>query len=204
MEDELWPRMEQRLALCGVSVPTGTIAACATFISELSRWNRRINLTALPLDSPIPDATIDRLIVEPLIASTVLPCADRTWFDLGSGGGSPAIPLRTVWVKGTLTMVESRARKCAFLRDVATTMSLGGTRVIHGRVEDLEAGAQVDLVTVRAVRIDAAMAQSIRLLLAPGAKVVVFGSRMDEPWLTVDSVVALPGGSSLTTYEMTG
>ena len=65
----------------------------------LARWNRTINLTALSLD-PLADEALDRLFIEPLAAAPYIREAlDVTplsvWFDLGSGGGSPAIPLKT-------------------------------------------------------------------------------------------------------------
>jgi len=54
----------------------------------LERWNRTINLTSLRNR----DAAMDRLLIEPIAASTFLPNRPRL-MDIGSGGGSPAIPL---------------------------------------------------------------------------------------------------------------
>ena len=55
------------------------------------RWNRKINLTALT----DPDEAIDRLLLEPLVAARYLPVpGEPSLMDIGSGGGSPAIPLK--------------------------------------------------------------------------------------------------------------
>jgi len=37
----------------------------ARYVELLRHWNRRINLTALPLQ-PLSDATVDRLLIEPI------------------------------------------------------------------------------------------------------------------------------------------
>ena len=88
----------------------------------LARWNVRINLTALPLDPPTPEA-IDRLLIEPLVAATWAE-TPLIWYDVGSGGGSPAIPFKIVHSRAKLTMVESRTRKAAFLREAVRTLEL--------------------------------------------------------------------------------
>ena len=84
------------------------------YFQLLTQWNAKINLTALPLDPPT-DETFDRLLVEPLAASKQIPThTPSVWFDLGSGGGSPAIPLKIARPALRLTMIESKERKSAF------------------------------------------------------------------------------------------
>lgn len=185
----------------GLVITESAFLACARYLSELSRWNQRINLTALPLAFPIPDATIDKLIVEPLVATTLLPSASRVWVDLGSGGGSPAVPLRTVWRNGSLTMVESRERKCAFLREVVRRVGLSSTQVLTGRVEALHRDGLVELVTIRAVKVDDQVAQLLRGLVAPGGFLLAFGSRLNDDAFTLENQALLPDGSKLTLFR---
>ena len=190
-----------RVARHGLVIPESALLACATYLSELSRWNQRINLTALPLGFPIPDLTIDKLIVEPLTATTLLPSASRVWVDVGSGGGSPAVPLRTVWRNGSLTMVESRERKCAFLREVVRRVGLSSTQVLTGRVEALHRDGLVDLVTIRAVKVDDQVAQLLRGLVAPGGFLLAFGSRLNDDAFTLENQALLPDGSNVTLFR---
>src|SRR5262249_24584333 len=68
---------------------------------------RRINLTALPMDE-ISGNAIERLLVEPLAAAQHFSRDNVYWMDLGSGGGSPAIPLKVVRPSAVLTMIEAR------------------------------------------------------------------------------------------------
>ena len=64
--------------------------------------------------------------------------APLAWFDLGSGGGSPAIPLKLVRPDARLTMVESKTRKAAFLREaVAQSGAADAAEVADERFEEL-------------------------------------------------------------------
>jgi 16S rRNA (guanine527-N7)-methyltransferase len=144
----------------------------------LARWNTRINLTALPLQD-FPDASVDRLLVEPLAAAALIESATGVWFDLGSGGGSPAIPLKIVKPELPLTMVESRARKAAFLREAIRSLELGTGQVLAERAEVVaeRLPATADYVTVRAVRPDHALLAARRRLLSSSGRLILFGSR---------------------------
>src|SRR6185312_5103916 len=99
-----------------------------------------------------------RLFIEPLAAARVIDDSWTPWVDVGSGGGSPAIPLKLVRPALNLTLVESKARKAAFLREVVRELGLTGASVETSRFEELasrpEAQASTGLLTLRAVRID--------------------------------------------------
>lgn len=145
----------------------------------LARWNATINLTALPLGE-WNDQTIDRLLVEPILAARYVPGAAIPWFDVGSGGGSPAIPLKILRPASQLTMVESKSRKAAFLREAVRELGLPSTVVETGRFEDLAAtpgmAGVAQLVTVRAVRIDAGVFGAAAALLARSGALFLFTS----------------------------
>jgi 16S rRNA (guanine527-N7)-methyltransferase len=144
------------------------------YFELLRRWNRRINLTALPLEA-LEDTTLDRLFVEPLAAARFVPDGIR-WSDLGSGGGSPAIPLKVACPSTGLTMVESRGRKAAFLRTAAGELGLTDVVVENVRAEEMPASAieSFAVVTVRAVRMDSSFLAGIHRLLAPTGRMVLF------------------------------
>lgn len=146
------------------------------YFDLLARWNATINLTALDLEPP-SDEALDRLFTEPLAAARYFPAEATNWFDLGSGGGSPAIPLQVVVNCKALTMIESRERKAAFLREAVRTLEIAAT-VMNARFEDVagrpDAQRQADVVTVRAVRPDASMFSSASALLRPSGRLLIF------------------------------
>jgi 16S rRNA (guanine527-N7)-methyltransferase len=166
------------LAPSSISLSSAQIEQLAEYWRLLERWNSRINLTSLPLRD-FPSGTVDRLILEPLLASPLMPTDPGHWFDLGSGGGSPAIPLKIAVPSADLTMVESRSRKAAFLREVLRNLGFtDSARVESRRLEDLslERSGMADFVSWRAVRVDAAFLADLGRLLAPGARVILFES----------------------------
>lgn len=165
----------------GVVLTERQLDQLLVYLSLLERWNDTINLTSLPL-AGLPDATLEKLVGESLTAARLIGSRSGTWFDLGSGGGSPALPLKVVARTLHLTMVESRSRKVAFLREASRLMRISDAEVLSGRIEDLSTDAHratAALVTSRAVRIDEVRARVIAKLLAPNGVLVLFGGEMD-------------------------
>ena len=140
-----------------------------TFLELLFRWNRKINLTAL---RDVDDA-VDRLVLEPLAAVRHLAAGAGRLIDLGSGGGSPAIPLALARKDLQLTMVETKARKAAFLREAVRVLELPGAVVASTRYEDLLAAddhcGKYAAVTIRALKIEITALRDIAAFLRPDA-----------------------------------
>jgi 16S rRNA (guanine527-N7)-methyltransferase len=144
----------------------------------LAQWNAKINLTALPLDPPT-DETFDRLLVEPLAAARQIPTHTPTvWVDLGSGGGSPAIPLKIARPALRLTMIGSKERKSAFLRESIRALGLVDATVENERFEIASDKAEhrrsADVVTVRAVKADSLLFETAGQMLKEGGRLLLF------------------------------
>lgn len=171
--------IQDRAARAGIDVAAPTAAQLARYVEILAAWNRRINLTSLAVDPPA-EAAIDRLIVEPLVAVQLLTADDRRVMDIGSGGGSPAIPMKIAAPECQFVLIEAKDRKSAFLREVVRQLALRDTEVRTARVEDLAAPASAraaaDVVTLRAVRMDDAMVEAIRRQVRPGGRLFWFQS----------------------------
>jgi len=174
MPASLAERLEARARAAGVDLQSALRDRLLAYYELLSKWNRTINLTSLS----DPDAAIDRLLLEPLLAARVLP-QPAAMMDLGSGGGSPAIPLALALDSPHLVMVESRGRKAAFLREAAREVGLQAT-VEAARFEDLvgrpDYRSAMDLVSMRAVRMDAATLDIAREFAKPGGSLALFTS----------------------------
>lgn len=179
--------LEARAAAASVTIDSEPLVKLHAYFELLSHWNKRINLTSLPLEPPT-DHAIDRLFIEPLIAAPLVAPSVALWFDLGSGGGSPAFPLQIVRPIERLNLVESRERKAAFLREVVRELALPGCHVLTTRIEtvaeDLENVGTADLVTVRAVRTSAPLFSQLDRLLKSGGQAILFGAapqKLDLP-----------------------
>lgn len=167
--------LKRRAQRAGAPLTPEVAAKYETYFTLLARWNARINLTALNLESG--DEAIDRLLVEPLLASRSVKPGDARLIDIGSGGGSPAIPLAIAAPQLTLTMVESKVRKSAFLREAVRTLELKA-QVQTQRFETLlaEPGMHefADTLSLRAVRVDAKILVGLQAFLKPGGRMFLF------------------------------
>jgi 16S rRNA (guanine527-N7)-methyltransferase len=177
--ESLAVRLRDLVATAGVPVEDGALAQWSDYYELLARWNKIINLTGLPL-AGYPPKTLDRLFLEPLLASRYIPYKSADWLDVGSGGGSPAIPLKILRPQLRLLMTEPRARKAAFLREVVRALALEHSVVLEVVAEDVPAKAPSGFafITVRGVRLDKALADSLGKCLIPGGRLLSFGSRV--------------------------
>ncbi|MCC7417077.1 MAG: 16S rRNA (guanine(527)-N(7))-methyltransferase RsmG [Acidobacteria bacterium] len=167
-------RLLERCALSNIALPAeDEVARLGVYFDLLMRWNQRINLTSLRLDDPL---AIDRLIIEPVAAAAFLPPGAISWLDVGSGGGSPAIPLKILRPETRLTMVESRERKTVFLQEVARALGLTGVVVETKRFETFARQLQerVDVLTLRAVKFDREIASACNNTLDEMGRLLIF------------------------------
>ena len=171
-------RLASRAATLSLKADERILSQLAAYFTLLLRWNEKINLTSLG-DT---DEAVDRLIMEPLAAAAFLPSGGKV-IDIGSGGGSPAIPLAITLNSAFLTMVESRGRKAAFLREALRALELPGA-VEGERAEALgvspEFSGTAQVVSIRAVRITVQLSAAMSNLLAPSGTLAMF-SRHSEP-----------------------
>jgi 16S rRNA (guanine527-N7)-methyltransferase len=186
---DLRTRLTRRAAKANVFLPSELSDRLIAYYELLSRWNQKINLTALG----DPDQAIDRLLLEPVIATRHLPAlgVPLRQMDIGSGGGSPAVPMKLAVPRMRLTMVEVKARKSAFLREAIRQLELTETHVETARYEELlsrpELHEAFDVVAVRAVRIEARVLTSLQAFLSAGGHVMLFRgpSGPDAPGVVV-------------------
>ena len=167
-------RLLKRASRINVFLSEPLAEQLAAYYELLTGWNRKINLTSI---EDVDDG-IDRLLLEPIVAARHLPPNVRSIMDIGSGGGSPAIPFKLAFPAARLTMVEVKARKSAFLREAIRQLGLTDARVETSRYEELLARPELhesnDVVSIRAVRTEARVLTTLQAFLAPGGSLVLF------------------------------
>lgn len=177
--------MARRARRVGVTLLADLAAQLEAYYRLLAIWNTKINLTGLSLSEVSPDA-VDRLLIEPIVAARHVPVKAARILDVGSGGGSPAIPLALAVPGARLLMVESKTRKSVFLREAVRVLGLTDTEVATARFEELLARPDLheahDLVTIRAVRIEPRVLVTLQAFAKPGGLVFLFrGSGAANP-----------------------
>ncbi len=102
------------------------------FLAEWRKWNRKINLTSETEDQ----AVLEKHIFDSLQYSCALG-PDGGLMDIGSGAGFPGIPLKLVFPRLFVVLVESQRKRASFLQNAVREMQLESVEVLHGRAEEL-------------------------------------------------------------------
>ncbi|HXK18534.1 MAG TPA: RsmG family class I SAM-dependent methyltransferase [Polyangiaceae bacterium] len=134
------PRIERVLAevpaSCGRSftAPPQALPQLVSWLDLVVAWSERVDLTA----ARDADTLVDLLLADAvLLASTQL---TGSVIDVGSGVGAPAIPLAILLPTLTLTLVEPRDRRAAFLRTSCGSLSRPDIRLLRTRSMEVETG----------------------------------------------------------------
>lgn len=165
------------------------------YLALLTRWNARMNLTAIRDE----DGILARHFVESIACTRALPAEIVTLLDLGSGAGFPGIPIALCRPEITVTLAESQGKKAAFLQEAARVLE-AAVKVHAGRAEALP--GQFDCVTLRAVDRMGAVLKAAAGLVRPGGWLAPMTTRAELPAIKTaaglgfnwSSPVPLPGG----------
>jgi len=159
---------EQQLAAgaaaLGLTLPEGAEAKLLAYLALLDKWNRVYNLTAVR-DT---ERMVSHHLLDSLAAAPFFP--GETVLDVGSGGGLPGIPLAIARPDLRVTLIDSIAKKTAFLVQAKAELGLKNLHVITGRAEDFRPETGFDVVTSRAFSDLKEFVTLTRHLLKPGGR----------------------------------
>ena len=156
------------------SVSRETLDQLHTYESLVAKWSPTINLIS---KGDIPHIW-SRHIIDSLQLSAYIPRTATRITDIGSGGGFPGIVLACS-TKLPFDLIESDARKCAFLREAARELGLNVT--VHNiRLENSQT-PPASVVTARGFApLDRLIPQSLHLLAPNGYFLLPEGRNADN------------------------
>ena len=150
------------IAALGLALPEGAEAKLLAYLALLDKWNRVYNLTAVrDAERMVSHHLLDSLAAVPFFQG------ERV-LDVGSGGGLPGIPLAIARPEVQVTLIDSIAKKTAFLLQAKAELGLGNLTVVTGRVEDYRPAEGFDVITSRAFSDLREFVALTRHLLKPG------------------------------------
>lgn len=139
----------RRRFLAAYPVSRETLERLDALADALARWNRSINLVSA---RSLADLWRRHILDSAQLAPLAPPTA-RSWVDLGAGGGFPGLVVAALAQERQpalhMTLVESDARKCAFLANAARAMALDVT--IENRRIEQPPPRRHDVVSARAL-----------------------------------------------------
>ena len=217
---EFGARIERALGPAAPDLPASLVESLEALDALLTRWRKAVDLVGFKSD----DEYLRRYFVEALAALPWLPEQGRA-LDIGSGGGSPALPLALARRAVAWTLVEANERKALFLDEAIRTVGLdrAGATVVAERYENVTLESPVDVVTLRGVAVTNAVLAKVASDLRPGGRLLWFSSQerlsearervgqprqagqagqVEQAWAVVDGPTLLvPGAGHLLVVE---
>ncbi|MBN2340838.1 MAG: class I SAM-dependent methyltransferase [Deltaproteobacteria bacterium] len=102
------------------------------YCEEVIRWNARVNVTGARCAAQFAAGPL----FDALTLLTVLDETHRSFVDIGSGGGLPAIPMAILKPNIHITMVEPRQKRVRFLQHLVDGFQLNA-EVLHTQDREL-------------------------------------------------------------------
>src|ERR1700733_2345738 len=125
-------RVEDRLD--GLAGRYGLSAEASTQLRRLHRLLVEDPLAPTAVRDPVK--VVDDHLADSLVALELEPVRIAgALADLGSGAGVPGLPLAIALPSARVALVESAARKCAFLEGAVSECRVTNAHVVHTRLE---------------------------------------------------------------------
>jgi 16S rRNA (guanine527-N7)-methyltransferase len=181
----------------GQRLDADQIGRLARLITELERWNRRINLTAIrDIDEMVSGHVLDSLVIRPFLKGPRI-------LDVGTGAGFPGLPLAIVEPAMTFVLLDSVGKKISFVQHMLGELALDNVEAVKARAEDYQPDARFDTVIARALAsLPRLVGLSSHLVGEDGQLLALKGRYPAEE---LDAIASLPGWDySVTALSVPG
>ncbi|MFQ5456658.1 MAG: 16S rRNA (guanine(527)-N(7))-methyltransferase RsmG [Nitrospirota bacterium] len=152
------------------------------YLSELKRWNRRVNLTSIREDKEI---IVKHFLDSLSCLKGFIPQEGSKVIDIGTGAGFPGIPIRIYAPFLDLTLLDSSEKKTTFLHYLCGKLGITDINIINDRLEGLvKKRAYIggfDIILIRALgNITDILEQGMLLLNHEGIVLLCKGKNIDN------------------------
>jgi 16S rRNA (guanine527-N7)-methyltransferase len=122
----------------GLALSAEQISQFQLYYEELVEWNQRINLTAITAYDEVQlRHFLDSLTLVPALEDMPWARGDFALLDVGTGAGMPGIPMKLFLPRIRLVLLDSVAKKTAFLKHVIGKLGLEDVEIVTGRAEEI-------------------------------------------------------------------
>jgi len=169
------------------------------YYQELVDWNKRVNLTAITGYEEVQvKHFLDSLSVA-LAWPSLTPDADFSLIDVGTGAGMPGIPLKITFPDIRLTLLDSIAKKAAFLHHLKQKLGLDNVEIVVGRAEEVAHQAKYrenfDIVLSRGVAPMVTLVElTLPFCLLGGSLIAQKKGAIDQELSQANRAISLLGG----------
>ncbi len=183
----------------GLQLTPSQLEQFRIYYQELIDWNKRVNLTRITDYEEVQiKHFLDSLTVA-LAWQTSAPDIDFRIIDVGTGAGMPGIPLKIVFPHIRLVLLDSVAKKAAFLHHLKEKLGLDNVDIVVGRAEEVSHDAQYrerfDIVLSRGVAPLATLAElTLPFCIIGGSFIAQKKGAIDQEISQAGRAISLLGG----------
>lgn len=129
--DSLEELIAEGLAHFRIGCGARCVSSLASYVRELDRWSRTMNLVGLKGSSRVvAELVYDAFFLHSRIAGA------RSLLDLGSGSGVVSVSMAILDPERRIVSVEKNLKKAQFQRHVKRLLGLDRLEIVHGRIEE--------------------------------------------------------------------
>lgn len=156
-----------------------------TYIDLLLKWNEKMNLTGIYDRSHL----MNTLVLDSMACLEFIPQSGNL-IDIGSGAGIPGIIIKIFRPELRTYLVEPRIKRSVFLKEAIRTLDLKKTIVLDVPFDVVHqpgnlSPASIEVITMRAVRLDANIINGAKRLLVSGGYFLLFSYLSPEDELAL-------------------
>lgn len=181
-----------------IEINDGKLDQFSTYYELLTEWNSFMNLTAITKF----DEVLKKHFVDSISLAKAFPDIkdkEYTLIDVGTGAGFPGIPLKIVFPKIKVVLLDSLNKRVSFLNEVIDQLQLSDTEALHGRAEDYakkrEYRESFDICVSRAVANLSTLSEYCIPFVKPGGFFVSYKSeKITEEFENAVNAIKILGG----------
>lgn len=142
--EQLAAAIDSGVAALDQTLPPGAIEKLVHLVTELERWNARVNLTSIRDSAAMVSAhVLDSLAVRPWLAGLRI-------IDIGTGPGFPGLPLAIAEPRLFIELLDSSGKKIAFVKHMIGELRIANASAVKARAEHYAPASRFDTVVARA------------------------------------------------------